>query len=104
MSYLTSRRLAEFGIRRTLGASRGSLVAMVLRDAWVLVAAGIAIGTPAAIAEGRSIAASLFGVSPTGLGTVAAAAILMFGVAIVATIVPALRAARIEPLVALRQE
>jgi predicted permease len=104
MSYLTARRAAEFGVRRALGASSASLVMHVVRDGWTLVLSGIAIGTPAAMAASRAIAGQLFGVAPTDGRAVGTAAALMVVVAAVGTIAPAIRATRVDPLIALRQD
>jgi predicted permease len=104
MAYLTSRRVAELGVRQVLGASRQSILALVLRDAWLLCVAGIVLGTPLALATDRAIAGQLFHVSPTGLAVVGLAAVLMLGVAAAATILPAIRATRVDPLVALRHQ
>ena len=104
MSYLTARRAAEFGVRRALGASSVSLMTRVLRDGGKLALGGIAIGTPAAMAVGRAIAGQLFEVAPTDGRMVGAAAALMLVVAAIGTIAPAIRATRVDPLIALRQD
>lgn len=92
------------GIRMALGATRASLVWLVLREALVLVAIGFAVGIPLLFAAGRLVAGLLFGVSPTDPPTVAATTLLMLCVAALAAYIPARRAPRVDPTVALRQE
>ena len=103
-SYGVARRTAEMGIRMALGATRASLVWLVLREALALVAIGFAVGIPLLFAAGRLVAGLLFGVSPTDPPTVAATALLMLCIATLAAYLPARRASRVDPTVALRQE
>jgi len=104
MSYSVSRRTREIGIRAALGARRTNLVWLVLREALALVLVGLAIGIPAALAANRLIASMLFGVSPGDLPTVAAVSLLLFASAAFAGYLPARRASRTDPMVALRYE
>jgi ABC-type antimicrobial peptide transport system permease subunit len=104
MSYTVSQRTHEIGIRMALGADRGTVIDLVLRGAFKRVAIGLLLGLPLAIGAGRLIAAQLYGVSfwdPLALGV----ATISLGIcAFVAAIIPALRAATISPIRALRTE
>jgi hypothetical protein len=84
-----------------LGADRRTVLVMIMREALVLVVAGLAIGLPMAFAAGQSVGALLFGVNPADPLAFAAGAILLFSVAALAAYLPAYRASRIEPMVAL---
>jgi predicted permease len=103
-SYATSRRTGEIGVRMALGADRGDVIRMVLGEALTLMVAGMAIGLPAALAVTPLTAASLVGVTATDPTIVVGALLAMLIVGVCAGIVPAQRASRIDPLVALRQE
>ncbi len=104
MSYTAARRTNEIGIRLALGATRASMLGMVLRESLLLVLAGIAIGVPASLAAARLISGLLFGVSATDPATISMACMLMIVVAAMAALAPARRAARVDPMVALRYE
>lgn len=104
MSYNVSRRTSEIGIRIALGAQRRGVVGMVLRESMIMVGAGVALGLVAAIAASRLLTAILFGLSPTDGWTMAAAIMLMIGVSLAAGYLPARRASRVDPMVALRYE
>src|SRR5258708_35945377 len=104
MSYTAARRTNEIGIRLALGATRASMLGMVLRESLLLVLAGIAIGVPLALVASRLISGLLFGVSPTDPATISMASMLMIVVAALAALLPARRAARVDPMVALRYE
>lgn len=104
MSYNVSRRTREIGIRMAIGAQRPEVLSLVLRESLVLVFAGVAIGVAVALGAGRLIASQLFGLEPTDLGTILSAIALLFAVAAVAGYVPARRATRVDPMVALRYE
>jgi predicted permease len=103
-AYAVARRTNEIGVRVALGAQRAHVVWLVLRQVIVLVGAGLAIGIPAAWATGPLVGSQLYGVGPREPATLAAAAGLMLGVALLAGFVPARRAATMEVLAALRQE
>jgi ABC-type antimicrobial peptide transport system permease subunit len=104
MSYMVTRRTREIGIRMALGAERGAVVWLVMREVAAIVFAGAAVGTPAALALGRVVQHQLFGVSAQDpIAMAAACGILMF-VALTAGYLPALRATRVDPLIALRYE
>ena len=104
MSYNVSRRTSEIGIRIALGAQRRGVVGMVLRESMIMVAAGVTLGLVAAVAASRLLTAILFGLSPTDVWTMAAAILLMVAVSLAAGYLPARRAARVDPMVALRYE
>ena len=104
MSYSAARRTNEIGIRMALGASRPGVMRLVLRDAIVMIAAGIAIGAPAAIAGGRYIRSQLFGLRPADPLTLAMASLALAAIALLAGYLPARRASRVEPMAALRYE
>ena len=104
ISYVVGERTHEFGIRLALGAQRASIMRMVLRQGLGLAIAGAAIGLAAAVVVSRLMAGLLFGVRPTDPLTFAGVSILLTGVALVACYLPARRAIRVDPMVALRSE
>ena len=101
ISYGISRRVAELGLRMALGADRRTVLLMVMREALVLVVVGLAIGLPMAFVAGRSVAALLFAVNPADPVAFAGGALILLAVAGLAAYLPAYRASRIEPMVAL---
>ena len=104
MAYMVTHRTREIGIRMALGAQRGEVMALVLRQSVVLAAAGLMIGLAAAVGATRYLQSLLFGVTPLDPWTYAAAAGGFAAVALIASYVPARRATRVDPLVALRCE
>ena len=104
MSYSVARRTNEIGIRMALGARRQDVLRLVMRESMLLVVAGIAIGLAIAAASSRLIASLLFGLSPTDATTIVEAVALLVIVSAVAGYLPARRAARVDPLVALHYE
>lgn len=104
MAYAVSRRTHEIGIRMALGAREGEVARMVVSQGLVLALAGIAIGLMGGVALHRLIASQLFDVSATDPMTLAAVSALVALIACVACYVPARRAARVDPVIALREE
>jgi ABC-type antimicrobial peptide transport system permease subunit len=104
MSYSMSRRTSEIGIRMALGASGSSVLRMVLRETFRLVAMGVGIGLPCALGASRLLASQLFGLSWTDPATIAMAILMIFGTTLLAGYVPARRAARVDPMSALRND
>jgi predicted permease len=104
MSYNVSRRTNEIGIRMALGAGRRVIVRMVLRESVLVVAVGIAIGLAVALLAGSLVTTVLYGLAPTDPATLTFAAALIVAVTLAAAYVPARRAARVDPMVALRQD
>jgi predicted permease len=104
MSYSVSRRTREIGVRAALGAQRTTVIWLVLHEALALVLLGVAVGIPFALAASRLIASMLFEISPGDLPTIAAVSLLLLASALVAGYVPAVRASRTDPVVALRTE
>ncbi|MDQ3997332.1 MAG: ABC transporter permease, partial [Gemmatimonadota bacterium] len=102
ISYSVTQRMRELGVRVALGAQRGDILTMILRDGTLLVATGIALGLAAAFWLTRFLRALLFGIGTTDVTTYAAVALLLAAIALVASYVPARRATRVDPLVALR--
>lgn len=104
MAYTVARRTREIGIRIALGAFRKDVVWMVMKEALLLIAAGVAIGLPAAISLSRFIQSQLFGLAPNDPATITVAAIVLAVVAALAGYIPALRASRVDPMRALHYE
>jgi putative ABC transport system permease protein len=104
MSYSVSQRTREFGIRMAVGASRGAILRAVLAKAAKLVSIGICLGLAGAVLLARLIASLLYGVTPFDVFTLASVSILLAVVALVASYVPALRGANVNPMDSLRYE
>jgi len=104
LGYSIERRTGEIGLRLALGATRGGVLRSVLRQSGMVVAIGSSIGVSATQLLSRPLAWLLYGVTPSAPGVLAAAAACLFIVAMSAAAIPAWRAARVDPLVALRQE
>jgi putative ABC transport system permease protein len=104
MSYTVARRKSEIGIRMALGADRRDVLRMVMREAGILLAAGVAVGLLLSVAAARAATALLFGLHPGDPSTLAMAAGGLGLIAMLASYVPALRASRLEPTEALREE
>ena len=102
VAFSVNQRTQEFGIRMALGADRTSLLALVLRQGLVLVLAGLGIGAAGALVLARVMTTLLFGVEPTDALTFLSVAIVLIAVAATACLIPARRAASVDPLVALR--
>lgn len=104
MSYLVSQRTREFGIRMAIGAARTSVFSLVLGEGARLAALGIAIGLAAVAVVGHLITSLLYGVTPLDAVTLAGVSIVLCGVALLASYVPARRAANADPMESLRHE
>ena len=104
MSYAVTRRTREIGIRMALGAERGRVLWLVLREVAIMAAVGIAAGLGGALWLTRQIQAQLFGLAPSDPATLAGAGLLLGSIAIAAGYLPARRAATIDPIVSLRTE
>jgi putative ABC transport system permease protein len=108
MAFTVSERTQEIGIRMALGAARGSVLRMVIRRALLLTAVGLAIGLTGTVLLGRALSKMLegllFDVRPTDVATLAAVAVGLTAVALLASVIPAARAMRIDPVDALRSE
>ena len=104
IAYIVSQRTHEIGVRMALGATRHDVSRMVLRRGMILAGTGVIVGVGAAVGLTRLMSSLLYGVEPTDSITFAAVATLLLAVAFVASFLPALRASRTDPLVALRFE
>jgi predicted permease len=104
MAYLVSQGTRELGIRIALGATKNGIVGLVLRRALILAFTGVTVGLAGALALSRLLSGFLFGVRATDPFTFAAIAALLMAIAVVASLIPARRAARIDPMQALRTE
>jgi predicted permease len=104
MAYLVTRRSREIGIRMALGAQSGNVVWLVMREVLVLVAIGVAVGLPTALALSKVVQAQLYGVEPHDPSAILAATLLLTVVALLAGFVPARRAAAYDPVRVLRYE
>lgn len=104
MAYVVTLRTHEIGIRMALGAQQGSILRLVMRDAAIVLTAGIVAGLLGAISITRLVRDLLFGLTPNDPWTIVLAIAAMVTVAVVATYIPARRAMRVDPMVALRYE
>src|SRR5882672_7320499 len=104
LSYMVTERRREIGIRMALGADRGSVLRMVLRQGLTLTLVGVVAGLAAAFAMNRLLASLLFGVRPSDPVTIATVVALISGVALVACYLPARGATRVDPMIVLRDE
>ena len=103
-AYAVQRRQSEIGLRMALGASQGSVIALVLRDVALMLAIGTVVGIAASLAAGRLVTSLLYGVKPADPATLAGAAVLLGAATAIAGYIPALRASRLDPTAALREE
>ncbi|PYQ18654.1 MAG: hypothetical protein DMF79_14460 [Acidobacteria bacterium] len=103
MSYVTAQRTAEFGLRVALGAKAGDVVGLVLRGAARLVVMAVALGLVMALATGRIMTTMLFGITPMDTAAYAGVLLVAVPLVILAAVIPAIRAARVDPMIALRE-
>ncbi|MBM3764617.1 MAG: FtsX-like permease family protein, partial [Acidobacteria bacterium] len=103
-AFVVARRTKELGIRMALGARPGSVVWMVMREVLLLLSLGLVIGVPAAIGLGQYVSAQLYGVKPGDPWIAGLTVMLLSVVSALAGLVPARRASRIDPMLALRFE
>ncbi len=104
VSYSVTQRTHEIGIRMALGARAGNVLGLIMKNGLTLVLTGIAIGIAGAIALTRFLTTLLFGVTPTDSVTFVVVSVVFFVIAIIASLIPAIRATRVDPLIALRYE
>jgi ABC-type antimicrobial peptide transport system permease subunit len=104
LAFIVAQRRREIGVRIALGATSRDVIRDVLGQGLRLAGLGVSIGLALALAMTRLMSALLFGTSPTDIVTFAGASTLLTGIAVTASLVPALRASRVDPLVALRDE
>jgi predicted permease len=104
IAYMVARRRNEIGIRIALGADRARVIRLVLREAGLLVVGGLVVGACLALWAGKAAGTLLFGLKPNDPSTIAAAMALLVCVALMASYVPARRAARLDPMQALRED
>jgi putative ABC transport system permease protein len=104
ISYVTAQRTREFGVRVALGATRGRVISEVLRGGLRLTVIGLAIGMASAFVLTRSLSTLLFEITPLDPLSYSAAVVLLAFVSIFACLVPALRASRVDPIIAMQSE
>jgi ABC-type antimicrobial peptide transport system permease subunit len=104
MAYTTMQRTGEFGLRLALGARPGEVARMVLRETVIVVAVGVLIGVPTAFAAMRLVRSQLYGLGTLDVPSFMIALVILAGSALAAGYIPAARASRVGPLVALREE
>jgi ABC-type antimicrobial peptide transport system permease subunit len=104
MAYSVHQRTREIGVRMALGASRGTVLRLILKRGLTVVGIGLGIGFVVALAAGRMLSRALYGISATDPLSVGGAVLVLLAVAFIACYVPALAASRLDPLKALRQE
>jgi predicted permease len=104
LAYMVAQRAREIGIRVALGAEAGQVIRLVMREAVVLILAGMALAIPPAVALSRFLRSELYGIQPTDPVSIGVAALLLSGISLMAAYVPARRAASADPLEVLRDE
>ena len=103
-AFQVTSRSREIGIRMALGADRPDIVRMVMRQSLIVIAAGVAIGVPLALAASSGLRALLYGVSPFNPTPFVIATVVLIGAGIAATLIPSRPASRVDPLIAIRTE
>jgi ABC-type antimicrobial peptide transport system permease subunit len=103
LSFAVAQRTREIGVRMALGARRADVIRMILADSARLSVAGLAIGGLAAVAAARAIRSMLFGVTPVDPATFGAVTVVVAAVALIASYVPARRAASVDPVIVMRE-
>jgi ABC-type antimicrobial peptide transport system permease subunit len=104
ISYIVARRRNEIGIRMALGAERWNVIRMVMKESVKLLIIGLIAGSVLALAAGRALGTLLFGLKPHDPLTLLAGGVLLIVVVVLATVVPAWRASRVDPMIALRYD
>jgi ABC-type antimicrobial peptide transport system permease subunit len=104
LAYSVTARVREIGVRLALGAARGTVVWMIVRDGLAIAVPGALIGAPCAWAAARLVRAQLYGIVPSDPGTLLIAAAISLATVLAASLLPALRASRVAPAEALREE
>jgi ABC-type antimicrobial peptide transport system permease subunit len=103
LAYAVTRRTGEIGLRQALGADRGSVRRLIIREGLVMGAVGIVAGLAVAVGMGGVLSSSLYGVGPRDVPVLIGASLVLLAVAVLASAIPAFRAARISPAEALRR-
>jgi putative ABC transport system permease protein len=104
LSYVVNQRTREIGLRMALGASRGRTVGLVAENSLLMVAIGIGVGLVVALLLARSMSRVLYGISPFDLTSFGVAALVLVAAGLGATLLPARRATRVDPMIALREQ
>ena len=104
MAFVVARRTKEIGVRMALGARPGSVVWLVMQEVVLLLAIGLAVGVPAGLGLGRFVATQLYGIKPSDPWIAVSSMTILIAVAVTAGLIPAQRASRIDPILALRYE
>ena len=104
LAYTVARRTREIGVRIAVGATARDVSSLVVRDALILAGAGVGLGIPAALMSARVLESLMFGVATSDMTTLIASATLLIAIALSAAVVPAWRAVRVDPMIALRAE
>jgi ABC-type antimicrobial peptide transport system permease subunit len=104
LAYSVAARVREIGVRLALGAARGTVIWMIVRDGLAIAVPGVLIGAPCAWAAARLVRAQLYGIAPGDSRTLLIAAATSLATVLGASLLPALRASRVAPLEALREE